>query len=121
MMTAILLMTTLLIPLTKLDLGAFRTDLSAAETQSAALQDAALQMQEQAAAERITAALNAALAERQVSCRILDVCLHIQPDGSISITEVTAEGNLLTGTVLLKEWLGTDISVTEGGSDFVSD
>lgn len=121
MMTAILLMTTLLIPLTKLDLGAFRTDLSAAETQSAALQDAALQMQEQAAAERITAALNAALAERQVSCRILDVSLHIQPDGSISITEVTAEGNLLTGTVLLKEWLGTDISVTEGGSDFVSD
>lgn len=121
LITAILLMTAILTPLTKLDASGFRTELSGAEAQSADLQEAAARMQEQAAAERIVSALNLALEEKSVRCRVLDVSLHIQPDGSISINEVTAEGNLLTGTVLLKEWLGAEITVTEGGAAHVPD
>lgn len=120
-MIAVLLMTAILVPLTKLDLSDFRTDLSAADAQSADLQTIAEQMQEQAAAENICNALNRALTEKQVPCRVLDVSLHIQPDGGISINEVIAEGNLLTGSVFLHEWLGTDVTISEGGAQNASD
>lgn len=121
MMIAVLMMTAILVPLTKLDLSGFMPDLSAAETQSADLQTAAAQMQEQAASENIRNALNHALNEKDVPCRVLDVTLHIQPDGCISISEVTAEGNLLTGSVFLHEWLGKDVIITEGEMPDASD
>ena len=79
------------------------------------VQTIADEMREQAAAESIRNALNRALSEHQVNCRVLDVSVHIQSDGCISINEVTAEGNLLTGAVFLQEWLGDDVTVTEGG------
>lgn len=116
LLIVILMMTAILVPLTKLDFSDFRPDLSAAEAQSTDLQAAAAQMQEQAAAENICNALNRALTEKQVPCHVLDVSLHIQPDGCISINEVTVEGNLLTGSVFLREWLGTDIIISEGGA-----
>lgn len=115
------MMTAILVPLTKLDFSGFRPDLSAAEAQSTDLQAAAAQMQEQAAAENICNALNRALTEKQVPCHVLDVSLHIQPDGCISINEVTVEGNLLTGSVFLREWLGTDIIISEGGAPDAAD
>ena len=89
--------------------------------QASDLIEAAAEMQEQAAAERICNALNRELAEKQVNCRVTEVCLHIQQDGCISINEVKAEGNLLTGTVFLREWLGNDVTITEGGTDLASD
>lgn len=116
LLIVILMMTAILVPLTKLDFSDFRPELSAAEAQSTDLQAAAAQMQEQAAAENISKALNRALTEKEVPCKVLDVILHIQQDGSISINEVTVEGNLLTGSVFLREWLGTDIIITEGGA-----
>ncbi len=116
LLIVILMMTAILVPLTKLDFSDFRPELSAAEAQSTDLQAAAAQMQEQAAAENIRNALNRALTEKEVPCKVLDVILHIQQDGSISINEVTVEGNLLTGSVFLREWLGTDIIITEGGA-----
>ena len=113
--------TAVLMPLTKLRPEQFLTDSSAVEAASSDLQEAAAKMQEQAAAESICNALNRALTEKQIRCRVLNVSLHIQPDGSISISEVSAEGNLLTGTVILREWLGDDIRITEGGAPLVSD
>ena len=121
MLTAILMMTAILVPLTKLDLSAFRIGMDAAESQTENLQDIAADMQEQAAAESICSALNRALTERNVNCRILSVSLHIQSDGCISISEVTASGNLLTGTVFLHEWLGDDVTITEGGEEHASE
>ncbi len=121
LLIVILMMTAILVPLTKLDFSDFRPDLSAAEAQSTDLQAAAAQMQEQAAAENICNALNRALTEKQVPCHVLDVSLHIQPDGCISINEVTVEGNLLTGSVFLREWLGTDIIISEGGAPDAAD
>ena len=115
------MMTAILTPLAKLDLSGFVPDDTAAEIQSADLQAAAIQMQEQAVAESVCRALNRALTEKQVNCRVLDVSLHIQPDGCISINEVTAEGNLLTGTVFLREWLGADVMITEGGAHHAAD
>lgn len=121
LLIVILMMTAILVPLTKLDFSHFRPDLSAAEAQFTDLQAAAAQMQEQAAAENICNALNRALSEKQVPCHVLDVSLHIQPDGCISISEVTVEGNLLTGSVFLREWLGTDIIISEGGAPDAAD
>lgn len=121
LLTAVLMMTAILTPLAKLDLSGFVPDDTAAEIQSADLQTAAIQMQEQAVAESVCRALNRALTEKQVNCRVLDVSLHIQPDGCISINEVTAEGNLLTGTVFLREWLGADVMITEGGAQHAAD
>ena len=115
MITAILMMTAILVPLAKLDLSQFRIKLEYSGSQAADLQAIADEMQEQAAAESIRNALNRALSEHQVNCRVLEVSVHIQSDGCISINEVTAEGNLLTGAVFLHEWLGDDVTVTEGG------
>ena len=114
-------MTVILTPLTKLGFPGFVPDTAAAEMQSADLQEAALRMQEQAAAERICQALNRSLTEKQVRCRVTEVILHIQPDGCISINEVKAEGNLLIGTVFLREWLGADVIISEGGSQDAAD
>ena len=120
MLTAILMMTAILVPLTKLDLTSFRVGLDAAGAQSQDLQDAAADMQEQAAAESIRNALNRALTERNVNCRVQAVSVHITSDGCISISEVSASGNLLTGAVFLHEWLGDDVTITEGGGDDAS-
>ena len=121
LLTAILMMTVILTPLTKLDLSDFTAHLSDENPQASDLIEAAAEMQEQAAAERICNALNRELAEKQVNCRVTEVCLHIQQDGCISINEVKAEGNLLTGTVFLREWLGNAVTITEGGTDLASD
>ena len=115
LMLALLLMTAILRPLTKLDLSALKTDVSAAEAASGALAETAERAREQAVAQSICAELNRALAERDVPCKVSGVSVHIAQDGSIRINEVRITGNLLTGTVYLHEWLGEDVPVTEGG------
>ena len=107
MMLALLMMTAILRPLTKLDFAD-------AEAGSAEITEIAEQAREQAVAQSICAALNRALAEKNVPCTVSEAEVHIQADGSILINEVKINGNLLTGAVFLHEWLGDDVAVTEG-------
>ena len=55
------------------------------------------------------------LALRDIPCEVTAVDAHISEDGGIVISEVQLNGNLLTGSICLKEWLGPDIRITEGG------
>ena len=114
MMLALLMMTAILRPLTKLDFSAIQTDFADAEAGSAEITEIAEQAREQAVAQSICAALNRALAEKNVPCTVSEADVHIQADGSILINEVKINGNLLTGAVFLHEWLGDDVAVTEG-------
>ena len=66
----------------------------------------AQEIQEEAVALRTRTALNQALAEQEVPCEVLAVDVHIQADGRIEISGVTIAGNIQTGTVFLREWLG---------------
>ena len=71
-------------------------------------------MQEDALREAVKNGLNAALSERQVPCRVQQIDLHIAEEGGISIDRAVITGNLLTGRVYLREWLGTGPEITEG-------
>lgn len=115
MMLAILMMTVLLRPLARLDLSALKTDFSEASAYTDEIGALADDAREKAVSASVCAALNRALAEHEVPCRVLSADVHIQDDGSISINEVQAEGNLLTGAVFLREWLGETVIITEGG------
>lgn len=121
LMLAMLMMTAILKPLTKLDFSGVSAEFSdAAETteEIAALADQARQT---AVAESIRNALNRALTENSVPCTVTDVHLHIQADGSIIINEVFITGNALTGSVYLREWLGDETVITEGGDALAGD
>lgn len=112
---AVLLMTAIISPLTKLDFSGLQTDLAFAEDTAAEITELAEQAQNAAVKESICAALNRALTANAVNCEVLDADVHIQADGSIFINEVTVSGNLLTGRVYLREWLGSSVEITEGG------
>ena len=111
LMLSLLMMTAILAPLTQLQLTLPETDTAAAET-AQDLTAAAAEAYRQAYAERITAALNNALAEHHVSCTVQAVDVHIAEDGSIVINEAVITGNTLTGTVYLREWLGETVRIT---------
>lgn len=116
MILAMLLMTAILKPLTKLDFSAFQADFAPSDRDASEIAAMAEQAREQAVSESIVAALNRALAANEVPCTVYAADVHIQADGSIVIYEVTAGGNLLTGTVFLREWLGDGVTITEGGA-----
>lgn len=116
MLLAILMMTAILKPLTKLDFSALQTDFSTVGKEASEIAEMAEQAREQAVSASIVAALNRTLAANDVPCTVYAADVHIQADGSIVINEVTAGGNLLTGTVFLREWLGDDVVITEGGA-----
>ncbi|MBR3268996.1 MAG: hypothetical protein IKI58_09810 [Oscillospiraceae bacterium] len=82
------------------------------ETLTASLKQA----QESAVSESICNALNRALSEKNIACTVSECSLHIDPDNSIIINEVVITGNVQTGTVYLREWLGTEVKIREGGS-----
>ena len=87
--------------------------------ESAEIEERAVRMQETALSETVLNGLNRALQEKSVPCRVTEVHLHITDGGSILIDRVTVSGNVLTGTVYLREWLGsgTEIKEEEGHDD----
>lgn len=115
LLLAILMMTVILTPLTRLDLSVVTANAAYAEKTAADLTEIAQAAQQSAVTERIIAALNGALSSNGVNCEVIAADVHILPDGGICINEVTVHGNLLTGSVYLREWLGADTAITEGG------
>ena len=115
LMMSLLLLTAVLTPLTGLHFD-FKHENAAADAAAEDLTALAEAAYEQAVSERITDALNNALAEHGVSCTVRSVSVHIQEDGSIKINEAVITGNTLTGTVYLREWLGNDVTVTKEDS-----
>lgn len=110
---SMLMLVTLLKPLTNLDFSVSAWQHSDAEQNiqnAAALAEAA---REEAVSDSILHALNQKLSERQVPCEVKEIKMHISDTGSIEIDEIRITGNLLTGAVYLHDWLGSAFSVTE--------
>ncbi len=112
---AVIMMTVILTPLTKIRSGDFSTDIAESHCFAEDITENARKMQEQAASESIRTGLNHALAEKESGCTVESVTVHISESGGIDIIEVKVTGNLLTGTVCLREWLGESVTITEGG------
>ena len=112
-LTSVLLLTVLLRPLVTLpDLVLSYpsgTSAAGADEFTAQIQE----LQEGAVADSICTALNNALTEKAVPCRVVNCSLHIADDGSIIINEVLITGNAQTGKVYLREWLGNEIPIRE--------
>jgi len=115
LLTVILLLSALLRPILGLKSEDFSADTAAAENQTAALTESLRSAQEAAVSESVCIALNRTLAEKNVECTVSACSLHIEDDCSISINEVVITGNVQTGTVYLREWLGTEVTIREGG------
>ena len=99
--------------MTALDLRFDLPDPAAAQADAAAQYETAQALLRYAAAVRICNALNLAFAQKNIPCEVISVDVHIAADGSIGINEAVIRGNLLTGTVYLREWLGDGITVRE--------
>lgn len=112
---AVIMMTVILTPLTKIGSSSIISEVPESQFTAEEITDNARQMQEQAAAESIRTALNHALTEKESGCTVESVTVHIPETGGIDIIEVKVTGNLLTGTVCLREWLGDSVTITEGG------
>ncbi len=111
---AVIMMTVILTPLTKIT-GGMVSEIPETQLTAEDITENAKRMQEQAAAESIRTALNHALTEKESGCTVESVIVHIPETGGIDIIEVKVTGNLLTGTVCLREWLGDSVTITEGG------
>lgn len=109
------LMTVMLKPLTEIRLQGTRRIRAEPEAGAAELTELAEQAKEQAVCESIRSALNQELCLKEIPCEVTEVSAHIGTDGSIVISEVAVTGNLLSGSACLREWLGPDIEITEGG------
>ena len=112
---AIIMMTVILTPLTKIGSSSIISDIPESQFTAEEITENAKRMQEQAAAESIRTALNHALTEKESGCTVEFVTVHIPETGGIDIIEVKVTGNLLTGTGCLREWLGDSVTITEGG------
>ncbi len=115
LMTAAILLTVLLKPLTGLHLPLLHTELSVPDDTVSELTGLAAQARDSAVSERLCSALNQQMQSQNVPCKVIAVSAHISEDGSIVISEVTVSGDRLTGSVYLHEWLGCEVTVTEGG------
>ena len=115
LMFAALLLTVMLKPLAGMRFVGFGSSLRESEAETAELTALAEQAENHAVCESIRSALNRELALRDIPCEVTAVDAHISEDGGIVISEVQLNGNLLTGSICLKEWLGPDIRITEGG------
>lgn len=115
LITAAVLLTVMLKPLAGIRFGGYRSALHDSEAETTELTALAEQAKEQAVCESIRSALNRELSLRDIPCQVTAVSAHIPADGGIVISEVQVSGNLLTAQVCLHEWLGADVSITEGG------
>ncbi len=113
LMFAALMMTVLLKPLTALHFTSLHTESQQTEDYRSEITDLAADAQAQAVSESILHALNQQLEARAIPCRVTGISAHISESGSIVINEVRVNGNLLTGAVCLREWLGSDVTITE--------
>lgn len=109
----LLLVTSAVKAVAGIDFSAF--SLPEAEPSSTTVQIAeqAGRMQKNALCETVQSGLNRALSERKVPCQVVKTDLHITDSGSITIDRVSVKGNLLTGTVYLREWLGPDAEIVK--------
>lgn len=112
---AAVLLTVMLKPLAGIHFGGFGSSLHESQAETAELTDLAEQAKNQAVCESIRSTLNREFNQREIPCEVTAVSAHISEDGGIVISEIQLSGNLLTGSVCLKEWLGPDIRITEGG------
>ena len=112
---AIIMMTVILTPLTTIDSSSIISDIPESQFTAEEITENARRMPAQAAAESIRTALNQALTEKESGCTVESVTVHIPETSGIDIIEVKVTGNLLTGTVCLREWLGDSVTITEGG------
>ena len=71
----------------------------------------------EAVAEQIRTGLNRALEAHKAPCEVAEIDLHIPADGGIVIDRAVLSGNLLTGTVYLREWLGGDVMIVAKEAD----
>jgi hypothetical protein len=115
LLTAILMLTAILRPLLRLPQSDFDTGRAKAGAETDEITYNLRQAQESAVAQSICTALNQALQEKKVRCRVVSCAVHIGDDGCISISEVEITGNTQTGTVYLREWLGAETAIREGG------
>lgn len=115
LMTAAILLTVLLKPLTELRLPMLHTEHTMPEDTVSELTELAAQARDNAVSERLCSALNQQMQINNVPCEVIAVSAHISEDGRIVISEVAVSGDRLTGSVYLHEWLGTEVTVTEGG------
>lgn len=115
LMTAAVLLTVMLKPLAGIRFGSYRSALHDSEAETEAVAELAEQAKEQAVCESLCSTLNREFMLREIPCQVTAVSAHIPADGCIVISEVQVSGNLLTAQVCLHEWLGADVSITEGG------
>ena len=113
LIAVLFLLITALSQLRTIDLSAFTSPAGADTAAAADIAERARHTEEQAVAEAIERSLNQAFAEHNVSCTVSRIALHISDAGSIDIDRVFITGDLLTGRVYLREWLGTDTDILE--------
>lgn len=111
----LLLLTAGLTQLRALDLSAFSGESGSITQTAGEIAERAKAAEEAAAAEAVCRSLNRSLQEHQVPCQVNAVSLHISKNGGIVVDRAYISGNLLTGRVWLREWLGADTEITEGG------
>lgn len=111
LIAVLFLLITALSQLRTLDLSVFTEGQTAATQSADEIAERARSVQEQAVADALCRSLNQALDEHKVPCEVTRVELHISESGSIEIDRAFISGNLLTGTVYLREWLGADTDI----------
>lgn len=112
---SVLMTAAILKPLTNLDFSPIFSDCTAESFSSDEICSMADQARTAAVCESLMQTLNRELTQRNIPCRVTAVDANITESGSIDISEVQTEGNLITGRVYLQEWLGGNIKITEGG------
>ena len=113
LLMTVLLLTVILSQLRLIDLSAISPDSDSAEQTAEDILEKADAYRTEAVAEQIRTGLNRALEEHGAPCSVAEIIVHIPDDGSIRIERAVLSGNVLTGTVYLREWLGGDV-VIEG-------
>ena len=115
LMTAAILLTVLLKPLAGFRLPLLHAEQNPPESTVSELTGLAEQARDSAVSESLCCTLNQQMQANHVPCEVTAVSAHISEDGSIVISEITVSGDRLTGSVYLHEWLGSEVTVTEGG------
>lgn len=112
-LTTLLLLTALAHNFTKIDLSLICPELQTYDSVTTEITDRASVLQATAMEKTIKESLNQELKEHNVCCTVQKVYLHNNENGGINIDRVTVNGNVLTGSVYLREWLGDKTTIEE--------
>ena len=107
----VLLLTVIFTRLHMTDFSGLRGEIAEGDAVSAEIAETAERARAEAVAEQIINGLNRALEAHEAPCQVEEIDLHIPADGGIVINRAVLSGNLLTGTVYLREWLGGDVMI----------